>query len=349
MTEDQRSPEGQAFQAEVEAALPPRPPQPPPKPSTLKGKGKPSLRYSDVPTALHKLVERAKRGDAGSLLTGWPSVDRDLDQPVLSGEVMMLAARTGVGKTWAVNTILERALRREAAMHVLLASLEMTDLQIAHRLAAHALNTTPRTIWEDMQNDMTRPEDVMRAAPELERMLILDSGLPVTRLGEAIEQATTLLGEKPGIVAVDYFGLLGWEGRGSASQYERTSENARLLKEVVKEQDVVCLLAVQLSRLGGGSGDKEPTIESLRDSGVAEETADRILAFWRAAEPEEDEPLRLTGSEIKARLIKNRFGPLGKPRDLRYSESLILEEFEPESPYAIKATEVPKDAWWGKD
>lgn len=328
------------FADKLTAGLPERPPNAPER----KGKGKTPMHYSDVPTALDGLVERAKRGDAGSVLTGWPEIDRGLDQPVLPGEIVMLAARTGVGKTWGINTILERALRRDPEMHVLLASLEMTDVQIAQRLAAHALDMKPRDVWDDMSNGLIRPEDVMNLAPELERMLILDSSLPVSRLGEAIEHATTHFDAQPGVVAVDYFGLLGWDGRGGASRYERTSENATMLKEVVKQYDVVLLMAVQLNREGGAAGDKEPTLSSLRDSGVAEESADRIIALWRPETDDEDGGRVLTGADVECKIIKNRFGPLGAQATLTYTESLILNEGSAPRPSKYAVKDRPK--WW---
>lgn len=337
-------PDAAAFAAEVEAELPPRPPEPP---SPGKRGGKPTprpLHYSTVPEALTSLQVRAGRGDEGSVLTGWPTIDKGLDQPILSGEVVMLAARTGVGKTWGITTILERTLRRDLEQRALLVSLEMTDMQIAQRLAAHALGVPPRKVWEDMRLGMTFPEDVMRAAPELDRLLLVDSSVPVSRLEEAIEHATEALGAKPGVVAVDYFGLLGWDGRGAATRYERTSENATMLKDVVKATDIVCLVAVQLSREKGGSGEKRPSLESLRDSGVAEETADRIIGLWRPRQEDEEERRALTGADVQCAILKNRFGPMGAEATLRYTEALVLEETDDvTSPYALKDE---RPAWW---
>lgn len=347
-------PDVQALAEELQEGLPERPS----KPAKAKTKAAPPLHYASVPDALGGLRDRALRGDAGSMLTGWPTIDHKLEQPVLPGEIAMLAARTGVGKTWAGNTIVERALRRDPSQHALIVSLEMTDSQIAQRLAAHAVSLPPRDIWTGLQSGMVTPDDVMRLAPELDRLVIMDSALPAGRLPEAIERASDHLGAKPGLVFVDYFGLLGWDGRGQASQYERTSDSARMLKEIVKAQDVVLLLAVQLNRAGGGAGDKAPTLDSLRDSGVAEEAADRIIALWRPTPVKDaDQPsgvvisTRLTGGEIEAKILKNRFGPIDGQVTLTYSQSLVLDELPQRSAYVIQEERgtgrAVSPAWWG--
>jgi replicative DNA helicase len=304
------------------------------------------LRAATGREAVTALIERSQAGDKGALYTGWQTVDMTLEQPVLPGEIIMLAARTGVGKTWAITTIMARALRGDAEARALLLSLEMSDVQIALRLAAHALDQRPNPVREDMRDGLTTTDDVMKRAPELDRLLIVDSSVPVGRVGEAITLTAERLGAAPAWVAVDYFGLIGWAGPGNASRYERVSENATQLKDVAKEHQVVVLTAVQLSRLGGGSGDKEPTLDALRDSGVAEEAADRIIAFWR---PKDDDDWRLAGSTIHSKVIKNRFGPVSyDPVALRYTDSLILIEEGPVSQkpdYTIKGEE---DKWWDR-
>jgi len=121
-------------------------------------------------------------------------------------------------------------------------------------------------------------------------------------------------------------GLLAWDGSPGASTYQRASDNARQLKEIAREQNVVILAASQLSR-AAGTGSSKPGLDALRDSGVLEEAADRILGMWRDSPIQEEGAEEQSEGDILVSVLKNRHGRAsGKDFPLRFDEAMRLVE-----------------------
>jgi replicative DNA helicase len=298
--------------------------------------GKQEPRVMTTREAIDEWIEEEQRPHDEAMTLGFETLDQGLGKPIRKGEVVLLAARTGVGKTWLVQHALERYLAQHYELAALLLSLEMPGFQIGERLAAHALDVSPSTARYRARVGETNADAILHAAPDLSRLLICDDLIPVSRIPAALVAAERLSGQRANVVAVDYLGLVKWEGK-HVSLYERASEISRQLKQVAKEEHVIMLAAAQLSRGGGGDGTREPTLESLRDSGVIEEAADRVLVFWRDEWTDEDgeqSPRIADGVTIRGKIVKNRFGPIGFRTDMRFTESLrLVEVVETELPY----------------
>jgi replicative DNA helicase len=283
--------------------------------------------------AIQEWIDEEQRPHDEAMTLGFETIDHGLGKPIRKGEVVLLAARTGVGKTWLVQHTLERYLAQHWELSALLLSLEMPGFQIGERLAAHALDVSPSTARYRARVGEATADAILHMSPDLSRLLICDELVPTSRIPSALVAAERLSGKRANVVAVDYLGLLKWEGR-HVSVYERASEISRQLKQVAKEENIIMLAAAQLSRGGGGDGTKEPTLESLRDSGVIEEAADRVLVFWRDEWDDDETPRIADGVTIRAKIVKNRFGAIGHRTDLRFTESLRLEEtMDEELPY----------------
>lgn len=284
--------------------------------------------------AIDEWIAEEQRPHDEAMTLGFETLDQGLSKPIRKGEVVLLAARTGVGKTWLVQHALERYLAQHWELSALLLSLEMPGFQIGERLAAHALDVSPSTARYRARTGETNADQILAASPDLSRLLICDDLIPTSRIPGALAAAERLSGRRANVVAVDYLGLLKWEGK-QTSVYERASEISRQLKQVAKEEHIILLAAAQLSRGGGGDGTREPTLESLRDSGVIEEAADRVVVFWRDEWDDDEEAPRIAdGVTIRGKIVKNRFGPIGFRTDLRFSESLrLVEVSEPTLPY----------------
>ena len=80
------------------------------------------------------------------------------------------------------------------------------------------------------------------------------------------------------------------------------------------------VVAMQVSRAGGGDGSTPVTLSSLRDSGVLEESVDFLIGAWRPGkdpglEPSDAISLR---DVMRVALLKNRKGEGGRVVDLRF-------------------------------
>jgi replicative DNA helicase len=257
--------------------------------------------------------------------TGWPALDECLGRPIRAGELVLCAARAGVGKTWTLQTWIEQTLGHDESASAVIFELEMLAWHLAERLAGHALGVDPATARKRAREGLTS-DAVLAADPSLERLVISEAFVSVEQLPAALEAATERLGRRPTIVAVDYLGLMRWDGSASARTYERASEIAKRLKAVARAERVVVIAAAQMSR-DAGDGSSRPTLDALRDSGVVEEAADRVVAFWRPTPIEEDGRSIHENVELGCVVLKNRFGPTGGQLDLVYDHALrILQQ-----------------------
>lgn len=199
---------------------------------------------------------------------GLPAIDEVLGG-VRPGEVLDLWARPGIGKTLLLCHAVLSIVEWNAAIAF---SLEMPAAQIVRRLCRMAFGLTNLKIRHYGFDQALYRERFAR--------LTLDAtpGLTVPQM-EARVRRLQQTGMPVRAVFVDHLGLIG--GDRKMSTYDRTSLQARELKELAKRRGVAVIRLVQVSRDAGGDGSRELHLGSARDSGVVEESADYILGFRR--------------------------------------------------------------------
>lgn len=276
-------------------------------------------------TAVERYFADAIAEHPPAVHTPWHDLDACLGRPIRRSELVLIASRPGVGKTWVLLELIERTLRRDPAAGALIFELEMLAEHLGERIAGHALGLSPRELEQSARKQTVTADDVMTKEPGFERFEIHEQGVSVRDLPEAIESVEKLRGWRPSIIAVDYVGLLEWDGAAGAKSYERVSDNARRLKDVARTEGVAILAAVQLSR-AAGVGASKPSLDQMRDSGVLEEAADRVLGLWRDTEIEDETPAEKRRGDLGLVVLKNRFGQSDGEVGLRFDEALRLVE-----------------------
>lgn len=287
--------------------------------------------------AIDEWISEEQTEHQAAVQTGWRDLDAHLGRPIRHGELVLVAARPGVGKTWGLQSWMEATLRADPEAAALIFEFEMLAWHLGERLAAHALGVNPSEARRRAQARDLTTDQVMAEAPSLDRLAISQESLGVEQLAEAIDNAAKRLGRRPTVVCVDYLGLLAWTGSAGARTYERASENAKALKSVARRERVAIVAAAQMSR-GAGDGTTKPTLDDLRDSGVVEEAADRVVALWRPTPIEDEaEPRQLAGVELGGKVLKNRFGITGGEFELQYDHALRL------GPHVVEPERFPFD------
>lgn len=284
------------------------------------------LRVVTGAEAVELYIEEMRADRPPAIYTGWHDVDEHLGRPITFGELVVISARPNVGKTWALQAWIEKTLNSDPAAAAALLEMEMMPWNIGERLATHALGISPRDTTARARLDLT-VEEVMQAQPSIARLSVHPRSLTVAELPAALEASEQRLGIRPTILAIDYMGLLSWAGSPGASTYQRASDNVRALKDTALEQGVVILCACQLSR-AAGTGSSRPALSDMRDSGVIEEAADRILGLWRE-QPIEDEAAKTepADGELNVCILKNRHGrSTSKDFPLRFDAAMRLVE-----------------------
>jgi replicative DNA helicase len=266
------------------------------------------------------------RGSVEGTATGYPDVDRQTGG-LRSGELTVIAARPGQGKTSLLQALALSATRPDAdgkSKGVLIFSAEMPAEQLAvlfaciegrvdrtavrqHRMTAlewrsfvdSAAALGPRPIWIDDSSGPSLSEIRGRTRQWIRRM----------ERGQTAGAATELAW-----VAVDYLQLIR-EGESARfrNREQAVSEIARGLKNLSKELGIPVIALSQLSRNAAG---KLPTLADLRESGEIEQAADNVWAIHRPASYDDTEP----EDEALLLRLKNRHGPPGTTR-LRWTGS----------------------------
>jgi replicative DNA helicase len=270
----------------------------------------------------------AERSDTAELPVrlGWGTIDAEL-RGISAGQVLGFAARTSVGKTWALNSIIQTfGSRRDAGALVL--SLEMPGPEWAERQLAVHDDVAPEQV--EAWTRSGELADHKRAFIErMRNVLLVDEHVDLAEFGDVCDEARALLTVPLRLVVIDYLGLLGITG---SNAYERVSAIGKGLKRVAKEQHLAIVVASPLSR-AAGDGWQPVTSSHLRDSGVLEESLDFLLGAWqpgRQPDLEPDERNRLRGL-VRVAILKNRKGRQGRIVDLhQLAESCRIVELSEE-------------------
>ena len=226
------------------------------------------------------------------------------------GEMIIVAARPGMGKTTICLNIAERAATVHEAT-VAFFTLEMTPIQVASRmLFAKAKVDQQKTKSGKELSD----EDFANLAASMEEIsrsnLYIDDTSMIT-VAEIRGKLKKLKREKGlDLVVVDYIGLMqASSSQLNQSRQQQISEISRQLKGLAKELEVPIIVISQLNRASVKSEGKvkEPDLSHLRESGALEQDADIVIFVHRPYYYDQSENKYLA----KVIVAKNRSGAVG--------------------------------------
>ncbi len=253
------------------------------------------------------------REDAAPIQLGWGSVDADI-RGMSPGQTAGIAARTAVGKTWALNAIQHHNAGRDDC-GILVLSLEMPGPEWAERQFALAADVAPERV-ESWAKDGNLGPQIGDFLDRMENSLVCEDSLRFEELPAVFDEARAKLKAPLRLVLIDYLTLLETSGRDA---YERASALGKGLKRLAKAQRVAIVTAMQVSR-AGGDGSEPVSIAMLRDSGVLEESVDFLLGCWRPGKDTNlDPPEAMNLRDVfRVAILKNRKGEDGRVVDLRF-------------------------------
>lgn len=237
------------------------------------------------------MVERVEATNAGRRTSGRPTGFVDYDKKTSglhSGDLTVLAARPGVGKTsfaLAVAMGVASPIGDVRAEGVAVFSLEMPKEQLAIRMACTEAGVD---LGRWRSGDMSHADwrSMSEAAPRIDALpIVLDDSagmtMDVMRGKVAREKARfERAGIQLGLVVVDYIQLMSARHRGQNREQE-VSEISRGLKQLAKDARVPVLALSQLNRGVESRTDKRPLLSDLRESGAIEQDADNIVFLYR--------------------------------------------------------------------
>lgn len=258
----------------------------------------------------------AMKQDGGllGLGTGFPDVDRVL-AGMQAGELIVLAARPGIGKTsWAMQ-VAEHHACGEKRLPVAVFSLEMPSKQLVLRMAA----ARARVALERIRRGRLSPADEERLTDAMQALF--DAPIHIDDSGDVSPfdlraKARRLKQQHPalGLIVIDYLQLMKVRGRVESRQVE-VAEISRSLKQLAKELEVPILALAQLNRrVEERKG--PPMLSDLRESGAIEQDADVVMFLHRERVDDEDDEKNSAAelAAVEVHVAKQRNGPQGEAR-----------------------------------
>ena len=227
-----------------------------------------------VMNALDRIEEINQRKQLAGILTGFERFDRDIGG-LFPGELNILAARPGQGKTAAAMQI---ALH--AGMHghrVYVATLEMGATELAMRQLCAAAKVPSQRVRTGSigQEDIRAFTDASMAAS---RANIVIHDWPQIRVYDIRRAAMRAKAE---FIVVDYLQLVRPEEVKNRQRYEQIGAVASALKALAREMKIPVLALAQLNRAVEAGKELRPRLSHLRESGNIEQDADVVILIYR--------------------------------------------------------------------
>ncbi len=255
-----------------------------------------------VKSSLALIDELKKRGgNITGIKTGFTGLDA-ATAGLQNSDLIIVAARPGVGKTSFALNILENAAIRENVPTAIF-SLEMSKEQLVNRvLSSEALVEGAKLRVGDIDaNDMTK---IAHSLKDIITAPIYIDDTPGITVSEIHAKCRRLKMEKGlGLVVVDYLQLM--DGKGE-SRTQIVSAISRSLKIMAKELNVPVITLSQLSRATEKQS-RRPVLSDLRESGSIEQDADIVIMLTRPPEEEANEETSYA-NVIECIIAKNRAG-----------------------------------------
>jgi len=251
-------------------------------------------------------TEDRVKGEITGLTTGFKSLDRKLlgMQP---GQMIVIAARPGMGKTSLVNNIVISACKAHG-LPCAFFSLEMMSNELSMRmLSGEASVDSKRLRTKDLRDSDLK--NLSKALKELSNLSIFIDDAADKNLIEMRSQCRKIKSEygAMGMIVIDYLQLMQPHTQ-ARDRVQQVSEISRGLKNLAKEMECPILALSQLNRGATNRPDKKPMLSDLRESGAIEQDADVVMLIHREEAYDPNTPMKGIGEII---IAKNRAGETG--------------------------------------
>lgn len=240
--------------------------------------------------------ERTEDLNRTTVPTKWQPINDLMDGGLGPGELGVVVAPSGVGKTWILTAIGAEAVRQ--GLSVVHYTMELSEHYVGARYDT-VFTGTPSAELKD------KKDEVKAKITNLKGKLLIKyfppKGVTVKKLQQHIEKMVTL-DNKPDVIIVDYADLLLSHSNKSDSTYAEQGGVYIDLRGMSGELEIPVWTASQTNRSAIDSEVIEA--DKIADSYAKVMNADFIMSWSRKSKDKLNDTAR-------AHIMKNRFGPDG--------------------------------------
>ena len=214
------------------------------------------------------------------LSTGFYDLDK-ITAGLHGGELVILAARPGMGKTsLALNMATNAAATTKKAIAIF--NLEMSAEMLVNRMISSigGIDSYKLTTGQLQNADWKKYNEALSELAETNIYIEDNAGITAAEIRAKCRR----LAQKPeglGLVVIDYLQLITSGNKRVESRQVEVSEISRSLKTMALELDVPVIALAQLSRSAEKRENSQPMLADLRESGSLEQDADLVLFINR--------------------------------------------------------------------
>ncbi|WP_334331052.1 replicative DNA helicase [Candidatus Phytoplasma prunorum] len=229
------------------------------------------------------------------------------------GELIILAARPGMGKSAFMNKIMTNMaqIHQTHKPHIALINLEMSNKQTVLRMIS---NLTKINHHKIQLAQILNPQENAMIKRTLNNQLNNFNFLYDDNSNSDIQQIQTTCYQlknqnKLDVLIIDYLQLIH-----KKNPFNRENEIAtitRMLKALALDLKIPVLALSQLSREVEKRENKRPILADLRDSGAIEQDADVVIFLYREDYYDKKTPKKTFLGEMELIIAKNRHGMTG--------------------------------------
>jgi len=223
------------------------------------------------------------------------------------GQLVILAARPGVGKT---SLAMQYAAAAASTVGALVLTFEMSAPELLRLVLGQGSGVAPSVIRRRAFAPSVRAK-VMHVGDRLKtpesRLWIDDTARTLTDIQVAARRRVRSHGVK--VVVVDYLQLVDpGKDRREENRAEAVGRLSRGLKMLARDLGIAVIALAQFNRALESREGHKPRLSDLRESGSIEQDADIVLAIHRETNPSET---KSDAGAAELIFLKHRGGPLG--------------------------------------
>ena len=272
---------------------------------------------------------RINEADRNTVSTGWDAIDELMDGGLGPGELAVIVAPSGIGKTWALVALGAAAVK--AGKSVIHYSMELSEYYVGQRYDT-VFTHIPSVELKD------RTDEVHHRIQGLTGGLLIKYLAPKSISSKKIQihiEQMIAAGNRPDLIIIDYADLLLSHSNKSDSTYGEQGGVYIDLRGMGGELGIPIWTASQTNRAGISSEIIEA--DKIADSYAKVMNADFIMSISR-------QPNDKINNTARIHVMKNRFGPDGITYPTKMDTNRgILEVYDSGSSDGIMAQKESKN------